>query len=203
MRTRHPLLMSCAVLAAFAAGAACARADLAQASPFLPSNMADSASKAGTAGPVELRGVMSTAQGNEYCIYDTVKKSSAWVGLNETGNAYVVKSADPEGESVTVEFQGRTMKLVLRAAKVASAGSAVPVQAGMAANPSAVTQSVVLNPRRRTSRGAWTPSRRRCAAASRSASGPPRRPRPRATPRRAPPTAERRAQAGGYFVHLP
>ncbi len=146
MRMRHTLLTSCAVLAAFAAGAACARADLAQASPFLPSNMADSASKAGTAGPVELRGVMSTAQGNEYCIYDTVKKSSAWVGLNETGNAYVVKSADPEGESVTVEFQGRTMKLVLRAAKVASAGSAVPVQAGMAANPSAVTQSVVLNP---------------------------------------------------------
>jgi hypothetical protein len=140
---RHPLLKSCALLAAVSAGSAAARADLAQASPFLPSNMTDPASKAGAAGPVELRGVMSTPQGNEYCIYDTAKKSSAWVGLNETGNAYVVKSADPESDSVTVEYQGRTIRLVLRTAKVASAGPAVAVQAG---NPSAITQSVVLNP---------------------------------------------------------
>lgn len=145
MSMRHPHFASCAMLAAIAAGPAAARADLAQASPFLPANVADSAAK-GAAGPVELRGVMSTTQGTEYCIYDTVRKTSAWVGLNESGNGYVVKSADPGGDSVTVDFQGRTMRLVLRTAKVASAGSAVPMQAGMAGNPSAVTQSVVLNP---------------------------------------------------------
>ena len=146
MSMRHPHFASCAMLAAIAAGPAAARADLAQASPFLPANVADSAAKGGAAGPVELRGVMSTEQGTEYCIYDTVRKTSAWVGLNESGNGFVVKSADPGGDSVTVDFQGRTMRLVLRTAKVASAGSAVPMQAGMAGNPSAVTQSVVLNP---------------------------------------------------------
>jgi hypothetical protein len=42
-----------------------------------------------------------------------------------------------------VEYQGRTLRLVLKAAKVASAG---PVMGVVAGNPSAVTQSVVLNP---------------------------------------------------------
>jgi hypothetical protein len=142
---RHPHLLSLALLAAVAAGPQAAFADLAQASPFLPSSMSESAAKGGPSGPVELRGVMSTSQGTEYCIYDVVKRTSAWVGLNETGQGFVVKSADPASDSVTVEFQGRTMNLVLRTAKVSSAGSAVP-----AMNPqgpaNSLTQSVVLNP---------------------------------------------------------
>jgi hypothetical protein len=143
MRT-HPFLCTpWALLAAIAAGACVARADLAQTSPFLPSNLADAAAQGGVGGPVELRGVMSTSQGTEFCIYDVLKKSSAWVGLNESGNAFVVKSADPSGDNVTVEYQGRTMRLTLRTAKVASAGQVIGVQAG---NPMSVTQSVVLNP---------------------------------------------------------
>jgi len=142
---RHPFFTSWALLAAIAAGPAAARADLAQSSPFLPPSMSDLAAQAGTGGPIELRGVMSTSEGAQYCIYDVVKKESTWVGLNETGNSFVVKSADPAGEGVTVEFQGRTMKLALRMAKVVSAGSAA-AQPGMSGNPSAVTQSVVLNP---------------------------------------------------------
>jgi hypothetical protein len=145
MRMRHSHLTTLALLAAVAAGPSAARADLAQASPFLPSSLSESAAKGGPSGPVELRGVMSTSQGTEYCIYDVVKRTSAWVGLNEQGPGFVVKSADPASDSVTVEFQGRTMNLVLRTAKVASAGSAAPV-----ANPqggaSAITQTVVLNP---------------------------------------------------------
>jgi hypothetical protein len=144
MRLRHPHLTPLALLAALAAGPASARADLAQASPFLPSSMAGSAGNSGPSGPVELRGVMSTSQGTEYCIYDVVKKTSTWVGLNEEGNGFVVKSADPASDSVTVEFQGRTMNLVLHTAKITSAGPAMPV----ANNPagSAITQTVVLNP---------------------------------------------------------
>jgi hypothetical protein len=131
-----------ALLAAIAAGGDLARADLAQASPFMPANVADAAAQAG--GPIELRGVMSTSEGSEFCIYDTAKKSSAWVALNEAGYGYVVKSADPAGDSVTVQYQGRTMKLVLRAAKVASAGPSMP--RGQEATASSVTQTVVLNP---------------------------------------------------------
>lgn len=142
MRPFHPLPL--ALLAAVVAGPRAAFADLAQASPFLPSSMSEAAAKGGPSGPVELRGVMSTSQGTEYCIYDVVKKTSAWVGLNETGQGFVVKSADPASDSVTVEFQGRTMNLVLRTAKVASAGSAVPAMNPQGGN--SVTQSVVLNP---------------------------------------------------------
>ena len=142
MRKRRPLLTPWVLLAAIAAGSAAARADLAQTSPFLPANTADTSSQGGPGGPVELRGVMSTSEGTEYCIYDAVKKSSAWVSLNETGNGFVVKAADPSGDSVTVEYQGRTLKLALRTAKVASAGPG----SGPGGNPSSITQSVVLNP---------------------------------------------------------
>jgi hypothetical protein len=124
---------------------AIALADLAQTSPFLPANMAGVAAGTGPSGPVELRGVMSTSQGTEYCIYDVVKRTSAWVGLNEQGNGFVVKSADPASDSVTVEFQGRTMNLVLHTAKISSAGSPGPAMN----NPqggNAITQTVVLNP---------------------------------------------------------
>jgi hypothetical protein len=145
MRVRHSPLMSLALIAVVAAAPATATADLAQASPFLPSGMSASAAQGGPSGPVELRGVMSTSQGTEYCIYDVVKRTSAWVGLNEEGQGFVVKSADPASDSVTVEFQGRTMNLVLRTAKVASAGSAAPASSPQGAG-SAVTQSVVLNP---------------------------------------------------------
>jgi hypothetical protein len=134
------------MLAAMAATAASAVADLAQSSPFMPSSLAASAAKGGPAGPVELRGVMSTSDGTEYCIYDTVKRTSAWVGLNEPGNAFVVKSADPNGESVTVEFQGRTVNLELRTGKVVSGGTAAPQQGSMVFDRSSITQSVVLNP---------------------------------------------------------
>ena len=76
---------------------------------------------------------MSTSQGVAYCIYDTARKTSAWVGLNETGNDFVVKAADPAGDSVTVDFQGRSLQLVLRTAKVASAGPARRARRGRAA----------------------------------------------------------------------
>jgi hypothetical protein len=143
MRTRPPLCTHWVLLAAIAAGAGAARADLAQTSPFMPSGLSDTSAQGGAGGPIELRGVMSTSQGSEYCIYDTAKKSSAWVALNEAGNAFMVKSADPASDSVMVEYQGRTLKLVLKAAKVASAG---PVVGGLVGNPSGVAQSVVLNP---------------------------------------------------------
>jgi hypothetical protein len=143
MRLRPLLFTPWVLLAAIAAGAASARADLAQTSPFLPSNAPGAAAQSGAGGPVELRGVMSTSQGTEYCIYDVAKRSSSWVGLNESGNAFVVKSAGAEGDSVTVEYQGRMMKLVLRTAKIVSSGPGMVVQATA---PSSVTQSVVLNP---------------------------------------------------------
>jgi len=126
-----------AAVAAASWPAAGLRADLAQASPFLPPNSPLAAGAAGASGPVELRGMapgMAADGGIACCIYDTAKKTSVWVGLNEPGYDFVVKSADPAKETATVAYQGRSMDLVLRTAKVASAGMA---QAGVPTGPGA------------------------------------------------------------------
>jgi len=146
MVTRHPVRAYLAILSAPAAlgWGAPPRAELASSSPFLPLNAAAVAGRSGPTGPVELRGIMSTSDGAAYCIFDTAKKTSAWVRLNEGGNDFVVRSADPGSDSVTVDFQGRSLRLVLREAKVASSGAAAaaapPTVAGGFAPP------VVLNP---------------------------------------------------------
>lgn len=144
MEGGHTSFRSWAVLAAgiLAGCAATVRADLAPASPFLPSNAAAAGPQAGPSGPIELRGVMETSDGVAYCIYDTAKKRNVWVGLNESGHEFVVRSADASTDSVKVDYQGRSMKLTLRAAKVASSG---PAQS-MAPAPAAPLSPVVLNP---------------------------------------------------------
>jgi hypothetical protein len=119
-------------------------AELAASSPFLPPNLTGSDAPAGgPSGPVELRGIMATSEGSAYCIYDSTKKTSTWVGLNEKGNEFVVRSADAAGDSITVDYQGRNLRLVLRTAKVASLGN-LP-SGGPPGNP-ALTSSVVFNP---------------------------------------------------------
>lgn len=72
---------------------------------------------------------MAADGGVACCIYDTAKKSTAWVGINEAGYDFVVKSVNASNDSANVFYQGRSMQLELRAAKVASAG------AGSAASP--------------------------------------------------------------------
>jgi hypothetical protein len=119
---------------------AAARADLVATSPFLPANAAALGAAAGPSGPIELRGMMSMPEGPAFCIYDVAKKKAVWVGLNESGHDFVVKSADPASDTVSVDYQGRPMRLALRTAKVGSAGPpAMPVA-------SAVASSVVVNP---------------------------------------------------------
>jgi hypothetical protein len=127
--------------AAFTLAAGPLRADLAATSPFLPANAAAAGSSSGPSGPIELRGVMSTPDGPAFCIYDTAKKRDVWVGVNETGHDFVVKSADANADSVSVQYQGRSMKLTLRTSKVASAGpSGAPTR-----SPQALV-NVALNP---------------------------------------------------------
>jgi hypothetical protein len=147
MEMWHPSRGSWSVISATAAlilASGSLGADLASSSPFMPANAAASGSAAGPSGPIELRGVMSTPDGEAFCIYDTAKKKDVWVGLNESGHDFVVKSSDTSSDSVSVQYQGRSMKLTLRTAKVASAGLAsnpiVPPQVSggppIALNPS-------------------------------------------------------------------
>lgn len=117
-------------------------------SPFLPPTAtADSAPTADAT--LELRGIMAVGDSYMFSIYDSTHKNSAWLRLNETGQPYVVKAHDDTRDSVTVEYQGRTLTLALRTAKVASAPVNVPQppQAAPAANaPQPIGGPVVLNP---------------------------------------------------------
>jgi hypothetical protein len=136
-------------LALIAAGlaAGCARGDLVQASPFLPvAGSAAAAAAASTATPVELRGIMTTSEGVVACIYDTAKKTSVWVGADEPGFDFQVRTIDTERETATVFYQGRVISLGLKQAKIASSGPG-PVQVAQPApgNPArAVTDAPVV-----------------------------------------------------------
>jgi hypothetical protein len=129
-----------------------AGAQPASSSPFLPPSAANVA--APTAGaPIEFRGIMETGEGMRFRLYDPVRKSGAWVKLNERDTTLdvVVKqfNATPDSETLVVEHQGRTLTLAQRVSKVVSSGSAVQNMAPppvMTNVPPAVTQSVVVNP---------------------------------------------------------
>jgi hypothetical protein len=120
---RIAALTGCLLLGAVALGAT----DLAPNSPFLaagspPADRANSDSL----NP-ELRGIMSGPDGARYCIYDPVKKTSSWVGLNEHGYPFVISAADPDREAVSlVTGDGRKLNLALRAAKVSGGAQYVP-----------------------------------------------------------------------------
>ena len=101
-----------------------ARAQVAETSPFLPPGAAAGANGAAESAMLELRGIMTTAAGTRFCIYDPVKKSGIWSGLNERGNPFVIKAADLAHQTVTVQSEGRSLKLTLRAARVAALGPA-------------------------------------------------------------------------------
>jgi hypothetical protein len=89
-------------------------------SPFLPPNAAGGAAgNRGDAGGLELRGIMTTAQGTRYCIYDPAKKTSSWVAANQIGSGFVVQSFDSKNDTVIVNQDGRRLTLALREAKIA------------------------------------------------------------------------------------
>ncbi|HWA85871.1 MAG TPA: hypothetical protein VG710_06590 [Opitutus sp.] len=122
----HALLLATA-LAAAAPLAARAGDGLPGPSPFLPA--AGSAPAAATPdAPIELRGVVTNEGKTLFSIYDTTRKTSDWVGLNETGHAFTVQNYDEAHDTVTVNYQGRTLTLALHTAKVASAPVAFPAQ---------------------------------------------------------------------------
>ncbi len=113
-------------------------------SPFLPPGGATVVD----ATALDLRGIMSMPDGVvRYCIYDPVKKSSQWAGLNERGHGFVIKSADPNRGTVTLESDGRVLTLQLHQAKVtamANAPGQSPQMGNPGAPPAAINQAARL-----------------------------------------------------------
>jgi hypothetical protein len=98
-----------------------------------PSPFGQPAAGTDLAGPrsqeLELRGILSTAEGIQYCIYDPARKSGEWVSENDSGAEFRVTSGRPDQDEVTIQEKGRTLTLRLREGKVVSEPDPSPPQA--------------------------------------------------------------------------
>jgi len=86
-------------------------------SPFLPPN--SPAGGAQETAPLELRSIFKTGAAYQFSLFDAAKRQSVWVGLNEPGQDFVVKSFDAAHDTITVDQRGRSFKLTLKEAKIA------------------------------------------------------------------------------------
>ncbi len=89
-------------------------------SPFLPPASQKAAAPTADA-TLELRGIIAEGDSTMFSIYDAAHHISFWTRQNEKGHPFVVRTYDPQRDAVTVEYQGRTLNLTLRTAKVTSA----------------------------------------------------------------------------------
>ncbi len=93
-----------------------AGSNLLENSPFLPTDQA--ATVAQQAAPLELRSILMEGGQYEFSLYDSAKKQSTWIGLNEPGDGILVKTFDPTKNVVTVEHRSRTYTLALKEARI-------------------------------------------------------------------------------------
>ena len=125
-----PRFSSCVVFGLLAvAGVAGVRAQLVTASPFLPPTVPGAPTGPTLGAPLENRGSIDTpGEGLKVRIYDPNRKIGAWLRVNERDPAYdfVVKQYDASRDTATVEYNGRTLVLPLREAKVTSSGMPLP-----------------------------------------------------------------------------
>jgi hypothetical protein len=135
------------------AGTMPAFAQIAAKSPFMPPQSASNAGPTPGA-PLQFGGFIETSEGMQYRIVDPAKKTGVWVKLNEKNAEFDVlaKQHDEGQQTLTIEYQGKTLTLEERRPKVVSSGAAaaavpppvaIPAQTNV---PPAVTQAVVLNP---------------------------------------------------------
>jgi hypothetical protein len=94
-----------------------ARGKISTTSPFMPAGGAPVITAQTENSAIELRGVMATAEGLVFGIYEPATQKGSWVKLNDTDQPYVVRSYDQSRGAASVEFQGRTETLTLKEAK--------------------------------------------------------------------------------------
>ncbi len=122
--------------AGFVAGVIVGSAALAKAqppassrSPFVPDGAGATAGAPTENAPLEYRGMVSTKSGYMFALYDPSKHQSVWARLNEPGADFVVRTNDVNNDSITVDYQGRTLTLALKEAKVETMTAMAPVMA--------------------------------------------------------------------------
>lgn len=78
---------------------------------------------------LELHGVFVDQGEVFFSLYETSSRSARWVGLNETGNPFTVRSYDATKAEVKVLYQGHEISLGLKQAKVVALVAPPPVPA--------------------------------------------------------------------------
>jgi hypothetical protein len=109
---------------------------LVQNSPFAPPT-GGSATAANQ--PLEFRGVFADGGEFFFSIHDLAARTSHWVGLDESGLPYTVRSYDAAKQTVVAEFQGRSLVLTLKKAPVVAATVPVPAVSPVPPPPPAVS----------------------------------------------------------------
>lgn len=95
-----------------------------------------------TGATLEFRGTFVDGGERFFSLVDTATRRSEWVSLNEADRPFVVRSFDPDSETITVDHQGRTLNLKLHAARVGvlpqqPVAQAGPPQPGTTGQPAA------------------------------------------------------------------
>lgn len=117
-KVAHRLVAAAAILVASSSHAASAWDELVANSPFggSPGEGASTREEG-----LEFRGVVVEPEGPVFCLHEPTKNTFRWVGLGTSGNAYTVLGYDEQEGLVTVNYQGRTLRLALKRANVALA----------------------------------------------------------------------------------
>jgi hypothetical protein len=112
-----PAFRRCSVLlvltVASIAGTSARAVELTPNSPFAPPSSNADVSATPANSPLELHGILSTPEGYKFNLCDQAGHINAWIGLNATGQPFVVRSHDLAHHRVTVEYQGRELTLSL------------------------------------------------------------------------------------------
>jgi len=118
----RPISFSVLLCGALALPAVGARAQLAELSPFIPNATAPVVEVITEDGPIELAGVIETPVGTRFSILESTSKKATWVSLNETGNAFVVRTHQlVDGrDQITVDYAGRTLTLATKIPQIAT-----------------------------------------------------------------------------------
>jgi hypothetical protein len=66
--------------------------------------------------PFEFRAVLEENNSKFFSIYETATRRSNWVELNDPVNGFAVKSYDAAKESITVDYQGKSITLAIKRA---------------------------------------------------------------------------------------
>lgn len=118
------------LIAALLAAAPVAASDLQRLvanSPFAPTG---APGQAGAAAPLEFRGVFMDQGEYFFSIYNPATKISTWVGLNEAGQEFAVRSYDEGAQAIVADYKGRSLTLRLgKAPAVAMAPAPTPTPA--------------------------------------------------------------------------